>query len=233
MMKLLRRTIKITIAPLVLLVLLALSLASAWLYTYHRLTDETVIAEITFDQLDDGQHYLAHLATGDLCQTQEYQVYGDQWRVDAAFIKWKYWANLLGLDAYYRLERLQGRYREVTDENLKPHMAHGLADPTVFDLAALSRSLGQLNFLLDAEYGSSTYQDIRTDMRYRVYRTQTGIITRMKPRSGAKIAAGRLTIEIDKACATEAGTWQRSSQWLNQRLLKVKQSDNQKQGGQP
>jgi hypothetical protein len=226
MMKLIRRTIKITIVPILLLVLLSLSLASAWLYTYHRLTDETVIAEITFDQVD-GQHYLAQLATGDLCQTQEYQLYGDQWRVDAAFIKWKYWANLLGLDAYYRLERLQGRYREITDENLKPHMAHGLADPTVFDLAGLSRSLGRLNFLLDAEYGSSTYQDVRTDMRYRVYRTQTGIITRMKPRSGAKITAGQLTIEINKACAVEPGSWQSSSQWLNHQILKIKQPARQ------
>jgi hypothetical protein len=226
MRRFIKHTIKITILPVLTLIVMVLSLLSAWLYTYHRLTAETVIAEITFDQLD-GQHYVAHLATGDLCQTQEYPLYGDQWRVDAAFIKWKYWANLLGLDAYYRLERLQGRYREIADENLKPHTAHSLAAATVFDLAGLSRSLGSLNFLLDAEYGSSTYQDIRTDMSYRVYRTQTGIITRMKPRSGATMAGGQLTIEIDKACAAEPGAWHSGSQWLNQQLLKVKQSSDQ------
>jgi hypothetical protein len=213
-----KRLIKIALAPVVLLVGLSLSLASACIYTYHRLTAETLIAELTFDQLAD-QAYRVNLATGDLCTTDAYTVYGDQWRIDARFVKWKYWANLLGFDAHYRLERLQGRYRDITEENTKPHKAHEIAEATVIDVVALAERLGKMNFLLDAEYGSSAYQEMRTDLRYLVYKTQTGIITRSKPRVAASVSAHSVTINIDKACGRPPGLWERSSGWLNRVLL--------------
>ena len=87
-------------------------------------------------------------------------VYGDQWRVDAEFLKWKYWALLLGLDSQYRLDRLEGRYRSVVDQNSQPKLAHDLRDETAVDVVSLAEGLGRWNFLIDASYGSSTYQDI-------------------------------------------------------------------------
>ena len=121
-------------------------------------------------------------ARGDRCDERSYPLFGEQWRVDAEFLKWKYWALLLGLDSQYRLDRLEGRYRSVTDQNTQPKIAHGLSERTAVDLVGLVESLGSWNFLLDATYGSSTYQDIDVANVYYVYRTQTGIITRHEPR---------------------------------------------------
>ena len=134
---------------------------------------------------------------------------GDQWRVDAEFLKWKYWALLLGLDSQYRLDRLEGRYRSAAEQNSQPNVAHDLSERTAVDLVALAESLGSWNFLLDATYGSSTYQDIDVDNVYYVYRTHDG--HHHAARAAARAAGGRRSrwwSTIDGACG-EPSMWQR------------------------
>ena len=46
-------------------------------------------------------------------QTRKFTVHGDEWRIDARVLKWKPWANVLGLDTQYRLDRLSGRYEST------------------------------------------------------------------------------------------------------------------------
>src|SRR5882672_1447435 len=156
-----RRLLKWLLSLVALLAVFAIVLLSASVYTYHALTDETLIAELRFDQTADRQ-YLAHLRTGDRCDERALPVLGDQWRVDAEFLKWKYWAMLLGLDSQYRLDRLEGRYRSTADQNAAPNIAHYLGGGTALDVVTVAGWLGSWSFLIDATYGSSTYQDIDT-----------------------------------------------------------------------
>ena len=72
------------------------------LHSFNRLTSEALIAKLRFSQIA-AQEYQVELRTGDFCQPIYYQIYGDEWRVDARFLKWKPWANLIGMDAMYRL----------------------------------------------------------------------------------------------------------------------------------
>ena len=112
-----RRTLKFSLWVVVLLAAFLLDwLLTATVYTYERLTAETLIAELRFDATGERQ-YLAHLRTGERCDERSFPVFGDQWRVDAEFLKWKYWALLLGLDSQYRLDRLEGRYRSAAEQN--------------------------------------------------------------------------------------------------------------------
>lgn len=212
-----RRTFVISLGLVALLAGLVLTLFAATIYTYHRLTAETLIAELRFDSTGERQ-YIATLRTGDRCEERRFPIFGDQWRVDAEFLKWKYWALLLGLDSQYRLDRLEGRYRTVAEQNAKPNVAHDLAEPTAIDLVALAGALGSWNFLLDATYGSSTYQNIDVDNVYYVYRTTTGIITRHEPRPVARAAGEPLSVTIDGAC-DEASAWQKFTAWADARAL--------------
>jgi hypothetical protein len=207
-----RRAFKFSLWVVVLFAALSIVLLTATVYTYERLTAETLIAELRFDATGDRQ-YLAHLRTGERCEVRTFPIYGDQWRVDAEFLKWKYWALLLGLDSQYRLDRLEGRYRSVTEQNSQPNVAHALRERTAVDLVELAESLGSWNFLLDATYGSSTYQDIDVDDIYYVYRTTTGIITRREPRP-ALPPGEPFAITIDGACA-DPSLWQRFSEWTD------------------
>jgi len=212
-----RKAFKFSLAVIVLLAALSIVLLAATVYTYHRLTDETLIAELRFDATGDRQ-YVAHLRTGDRCEDRSYPLFGDQWRVDAEFLKWKYWALLLGLDSQYRLDRLEGRYRSVADQNTQPNVAHGLSNRTAVDLVSLSESLGSWNFLLDATYGSSTYQQIDVDNVYYVYRTQTGIITRHAPRPVQPTNGASFNVTIDGACG-QPSWWQRFTTWTDDNAL--------------
>jgi hypothetical protein len=208
-----RRTIKLSLWIIVLLGALSVVLLTATVYTYDRLSAETLIAELRFDQTGERQ-YVASLKTGDGCDARTYPVLGDQWRVDAEFLKWKYWALLLGLDSQYRLDRLEGRYRSVAEQNSQPNVAYDLSERTAVDLVALAESLGSWNFLLDATYGSSTYQDIDVGNVYYVYRTQTGIITRREPRPAQPLGDEPLAVNINGACG-QPSRWQRFTQWTD------------------
>ena len=168
------------------------------LQSYQRLSAETLVAELSFEQLAP-QRYQASLLKGNFCQSEEFLVLGDQWRVDAQFLKWKPWANVLGLDSRYRLERLEGRYTNVVEQNQRAKLSHGLtggADFKAFD--QISQTL--LVLFADVEYGSSTYQRIDTESIFQVYKTTSGLITRHKPKALERAEDGSLVIEINHAC---------------------------------
>src|SRR5687767_8990231 len=212
-----RRAFKFSFSLVVLFAAFSIVLLTATIYTYNTLTAETLIAELRFDQTGERQ-YIAHLLTGDRCDERVLPVLGDQWRVDAEFLKWKYWALLLGLDSQYRLDRLEGRYVSAADQNSQPKIAHALSERTAVDLVAVAETLGSWNFLLDATYGSSTYQDIDTGNVYYVYRTTTGIITRHEPRPALPSNGEPLAVTIDGACE-QPSTWQRFTEWTDDSVV--------------
>lgn len=211
-----RRPLKIVLLLLLPILTLTALLFTSWLHTYHRLTDEKLIAELAFDAIG-ARHYRASLTTGDLCVTHTYVVRGDQWRLDAEFVKWKYWATLLGFDAMYRLDRLEGRYRDSVEQSTQPVSAHDLVQSTSIDLVAVAEALGRFNFLLDASYGSSVYREMDPGLLYRVYRTQSGLIVRAEPRI---VPGGKetLVIDIDRDCGAAASRWTRAARWLDEKL---------------
>jgi hypothetical protein len=189
-------------------------LLSASVYSFHALTDETLIAELEFDRVSE-QSYVAHLRTADLCSVEQFAIFGDQWRVDAQFLKWHYWASLFGLDSQYRLERLEGRYRDVDDQNRNATFAHALAAPSAIDIGALSGRLGKVNFLADVSYGSSVYHDIDTSKVYLVYKSPTGLIARTRERLAPQQDSATLTVEVRRGCGEEPGFLANAADWIN------------------
>ena len=215
-----KRLIKTSVITLSLLVFLCLALLSASVYNYSSLTLESLVAELRFDSINEQEH-LARLRTGDFCEEKTFRVLGDQWRLDARFIKWKYWALALGLDSQYRLDRLEGRYRLINDQNINSSLAHDLKSDTVLNVGDVSKTLGQLNFLVDATYGSSTYQDIDTEKVFYVYRTQTGLITRSQGKTIQRREEAGLLVEITRSCGRAPGYWKRFSIWLDNELNSI------------
>lgn len=185
--------------PLTGLLLVGL-LFSASVLTYSRLSDEALIAEIHF-QAEPQDGWRAFISDGRGCELTEVVIAGDQWRIDAEFLKWKPWANVLGLDAQYRLNRFQGRYEDVVNERQNDSPVWSLTVPTVFDVAALETALGPLNFLVDATYGSSVYQRIDPGLVYLVYRSQSGLVTRYRARrEDVQVAEEGVLITVRRGC---------------------------------
>ncbi len=152
-------------------------LVLANLYTYKHLIDEKPIAQLTFNQINT-QEYDATIRLGNFCDSNVYKVYGDEWRIDAQFLKWKSWVNLFGIDALYRIERLSGRYTDIQDENSKQHIAHDLKPITTLDLSKIAEQYNEKFDLVDTKYGSSVYEKMRTNTVFIVFRTQSGLLVR-------------------------------------------------------
>lgn len=178
------------------------------IYTYHRLSDESEIAQIVL--LPQGEkQYIARVSVDRFCTMQDFSMHGDQWQIDAQFVKWKPWANLLGLDSMYRLERLSGRYKDIEEENTQKHVAHALRDRSAVEVTELSSFLHDKLAFLDSHYGSSAYEDVSEKHIYTVHRSQTGLfIRKQEVESVHEIIA--LAAEPD--CEPEPSRWQSIAQ---------------------
>ena len=152
-------------------------LVSLNLHTYARLTMERPVAEIVFEERGP-QRYRATLMAMPEGQMQMFTLAGDEWQLDARVLKWKGWANLLGLDAQYRLERVSGRYRDIEQERHDERTVYGLSENPGLDLWQISTQYPKLLPFVDAVYGSATYMPMANGARYQVSITQSGLIAR-------------------------------------------------------
>jgi hypothetical protein len=149
------------------------------LHTYARLTYEQPVAELAFEKLGE-QRYRATLTKRASGETWKLYLSGDDWQLDARVLKWRGWANLLGLDALYRLERVSGRYRDVAQDRSAQRTVHELADPRGIDVWALAQAQPRWLPFVDAIYGSATYLPMADGARYEVTLGQAGLIARPK-----------------------------------------------------
>jgi hypothetical protein len=152
--------------------------------TYHRLTYERPVATIEIHQ-KAPQLFEAVVVEPPTEQdpagvTRTFEVHGDEWRVEARVLKWKPWANVLGLDSQYRLDRFSGRYadtqQELTGErsvyDIRPTRQSGI------DLWPVAREYRTYVPLVDTLHGSGTYMPMVEGARYEVRITQGGLIAR-------------------------------------------------------
>jgi hypothetical protein len=141
--------------------------------TYQRLTHEQPAAQVQLKRVGD-RHYSAKL-TYPSGLSQEYELLGDEWQVDARLLKWTGIANLLGFDTVYRIERLSGRYTDVAQEKTAPRTVHALAVPDTVDVWDLARRGRQWVPFIDALYGSATFVPMADGASYQVIVSQTGV----------------------------------------------------------
>ncbi|MBB6091534.1 hypothetical protein HNQ60_000380 [Povalibacter uvarum] len=147
------------------------------MHTYARLTYERPVAEIVFEGRGP-QSYRATLTEMPGGEMQIFMLAGDEWQLDARVLKWKGWANLLGLDAQYRLERVGGRYRDIEQERHATRTVYALSENPGIDLWQVSTEHPRWLPFVDAVYGSATYMPMADGARYQVSITQSGLIAR-------------------------------------------------------
>jgi hypothetical protein len=162
---------------LLLAVAAAFFVVSLNLHTYARLTYEQPVAEIVLEERSP-QRFRATLTQIPSGEMQMFVLAGDEWQLDARVLKWKGWANLLGLDAQYRLERVSGRYRDIEQERNAERTVYSLSENPGVDLWMLSTQYPKWFKFVDAVYGSATYLPMADGARYEVKMTQTGLIAR-------------------------------------------------------
>jgi len=157
------------------------------LLTYNRLTHEQQVAEVTFHQtgpsafkadmkLPNGTTQVCDLPDG---TSGDCNILGDKWRLEARVLKWKPWANVAGLDANYRLERMAGSYTDIDAERSAPRSVYQLNKNPGLDLFAVANAKYMKNLpVLDAHYGNATYIPMADGATYYVTLSQDSLIAR-------------------------------------------------------
>jgi hypothetical protein len=173
---------------LLLAVAALLFVVSLNLHTYARLTHERPVAEIVFEARGP-QTFNATLAQVPSGEIQMFVLSGDEWQLDARVLKWKGWANLFGLDAQYRLERVSGRYRDIDQERTGERTVYALAENPGLDLWKATLDHPNRLPFVDAVYGNAAYMPMSDGARYEVSITQSGLIAR-PVNAAAQQAAG-------------------------------------------
>jgi hypothetical protein len=171
------RALEYEITGVVLLSLAAaVFLLASNLHFYQRLVYEQVVAEIEFKQ-QSPQQFIATLEHDEV--RRQLPMLGDEWQLDAQMLLWHGYANLLGLDAQYRLQRLSGRYSSVQDEQEKPRSVHALGGHADIDLWSLANQhQAWIGWLLDASYGSAVYLPMTDGARYQISISRSGLVAR-------------------------------------------------------
>jgi hypothetical protein len=161
---------------LLLLAIAALAAAiSINLYTYDRLTHESIIAEVNLHEIGP-QHFGAVVKLKNKDAILDLR--GDEWQMDARVLKWRGMATLIGFDTLYRLDRLSGRYRDITQERTGPRTVHSLSEEQGLDLWMIARRYAHWIPWVDAVYGSATYVPMVNGASYTVSVSITGLLAR-------------------------------------------------------
>jgi hypothetical protein len=163
------------IGLLLLAVAALMVVISVNLYTYDRLTHESKVAEISFQEIGP-QHFGSTLKFKNKIEILD--VCGDDWQIDARVLKWRGMAVLFGFDTLYRLDRLSGRYRNIDQERTARRTVYSLSEGKGPDLWLMANKYKRWIPWVDALYGSATYMPMVDGASYTVFVSLTGLLAR-------------------------------------------------------
>jgi hypothetical protein len=175
-------------SALILMIGIGAALAAASLRTYNRLTAEQEAARVAMRQVAPKHFTLSVQQKAG--RTQNFEVLGDEWQIDARLLKWRPLATIAGFDTVYRLERLSGRYSEVAEERAAKRTVYGLADRSAIDLWTMLRRYQEYLPLADALYGSAAFVPMAEGAEYVVSVSSTGLVVRPANDAARKAVGG-------------------------------------------
>jgi hypothetical protein len=165
-------------ATALVLILLSVcaALIAANLRSYQRLSFEQPAGELQFTRT--GEREFNAVLTYPSGERASFALRGDEWQVDARVLKWHAFANLVGFDTAYRLERISGRYARIEDERAEARTVYALNPPQRIDPWDLAHRYRSWLPWLDALYGSATFLPMADGALYEIKVSQSGLIAR-------------------------------------------------------
>ena len=170
------------------------------LQTYKRLSLEREVVTISFEGTEAPNTYTATLLYPGGQSSETYILRGDEWNLNARVIKFKPLSNMLGYDSVYKLDRLYGRYEDVTRAG--ETMGVPLSENPGLDVRALAAQYGGRFGIQDASYGSAVYNPMEDGLAYRVMMTQSGLIAR-SANAATRARVGDLQTPTDRPLGME------------------------------
>jgi hypothetical protein len=176
-----------TALVLILLSVVA-ALIAANLLTYQRLSFEQPACELQLTRTGDREFNA--VLTYPSGEHANFALRGDEWQIDARVLKWHAFANLVGFDSAYRLDRIGGRYTNLEDERSQPRSVYSLNQPQRIDLWDLVHRYHSWVPWMDALYGSATFLPMADGALYEIKVSQSGLVARPLNQAARDAVAG-------------------------------------------
>ena len=141
--------------------------------SYQNLIEEVPIATISIFEKDD-QHFDLTLASVDGVE-QRFEIFGDQWQLDARLLTWIGPLAALGNKPLYRIDRVSGRYVSLEQARNARQSVYELDPSSYIDLWFILQSIP---FWIDANYGSAVYMPMENGAVFAVHLTAKGMNVR-------------------------------------------------------
>ncbi len=165
-----------TTALALILLSVGSALIAANLLTYRRLSFEQPAGELQLTRT--GEREFNAVLTYPNGERADFALLGDEWQIDARLLKWHAFANMVGFDTVYRLERISGRYARIEDERTQARSVYALNPPQFIDPWDLVHRYHAWIPWVDALYGSATFLPMADGALYEIKVSQSGLVAR-------------------------------------------------------
>jgi hypothetical protein len=145
---------------------------------YQALTHEILAATITITPTSE-QKFIARVVYPD-GYSESYSLRGDEVMLEANILKWKPWSTILGLKTAYRLDRIRGRFKDISQEQAYSPTVYQIFPADESDIAEWRNDFRHLAFLVDVEHGSASYVDATESQVYQLFVTTDSLLLRAK-----------------------------------------------------
>ena len=169
------------------IILCAVVFMAAFFRIYQRFTYEVPIAEIVVEPLKNPQTSELNLNVFMDSKKKNigtYLINGDQWMLEGDVLIWEPWLHFLGLDNYFRLTRLRGRYIKTRDEENKPKTIYALVPDEENWFWRTFYRIGQRLPFIKSVYGYAVFQSAEKQKCFLIFVNSSGFS--IKEQSPAK-----------------------------------------------
>jgi hypothetical protein len=185
----------------IILVVVAVSLL--WLtflvQSYLGYTGDIKVAEIKAHMFANQPHQMAvelilYDQNGQQASDQFYSVMGDEWMLQADFIKFPTWMNVLGFHAGYKITRLEGTYQDPNLERNSKHTVVELNGGEDNFFKTMQSQRQWFSPFVDAYYGNAVFEP--GNGVFDVYASQTGLYAKQVGETPTSLALFANSTEV-------------------------------------
>jgi len=147
------------------------------IYTYRPVLLEQPVATVSFEGTEP-QHFTA-VVVEQSGSEKRVSLHGDQWQLNARFLKWKGFLSSMDIKPAYRLDRLSGRFYDIQAESSETRTHHSITTSFLgIDLWRFIYDHPKWFPIIDTTYGSATYLPMKVGALYEVYLSNAGLVAR-------------------------------------------------------
>lgn len=141
--------------------------------SYQQLLSEVPIATISIYEKGDQQYDLTLVDADN--NEHRFDIYGDQWQLDARLLTWVGPLAAAGQKPLYRLDRISGRYVSLEQARNGQQSVFSLDQSSYIDLWEV---FNQFQSWIDVSYGSAVYMPMANGAVFSVHLTAKGMNVR-------------------------------------------------------